>query len=58
MCSRLWMGSASIPSRVSRLVAAVLTRSPRSSGSARTAAVGAENDLSTEMGTPDVLPGV
>ncbi len=40
MCSRLWMGSASTPTRPRMLVTAVLMRSPSASSSARTAGAG------------------
>ncbi len=58
MCSRLWIGSASIPSRPSRLVTVVLTRSASSSRSSISAASGAANDDRIEIGSPAVLPGV
>ena len=57
-CSRLRSGSASMPARVSRLVVAVLTRSPKRSPSARMAADGGANDFKIEIGVPVVLPGV
>ena len=58
MCSLLWIGSASIPRRLSRLVTVVAIRSPKSSLSSVTAFPGKENDLRMETGSPAVLPGV
>ena len=58
ICSRLWIGSASIPRRLSRLVTVVAIRSPSSSLSPVTAFPGKENDLRMETGSPAVLPGV
>jgi hypothetical protein len=57
VCSRL-RGWASIPARARRLVAAVDARSASNSASSRAAAGGAENELSTDTGSPAVLPGV
>ena len=57
MCSRLRSGSASMPRSPRRLVAVVAIRSRKSSASSRTAAGGAANDLTIEIGRPAVLPG-
>ena len=58
MCSRLRIGSASMPRRDSREVAVVAIRSRRNSSSARVAGSGHANDLRIETGMPAVLPGV
>ena len=58
MCSRLLIGSASMPSRPRRLVAVVPMRSRSSSSSSRMAGGGAANDLRIESGMPALLPGV
>ncbi|KRT74362.1 MAG: hypothetical protein XU12_C0003G0003 [Deltaproteobacteria bacterium CSP1-8] len=58
MCSLLWMGSADVPKRLSRLVTVVPIRSPSSSLSSATAFPGKANDLRMETGSPAVLPGV
>ena len=58
MCSRLWIGSASMPSSANRLEAAAATRSRSASPSPRWSGGGAANDESTCSGSPAVLPGV
>jgi hypothetical protein len=58
MCSRLRIGSASMPRRPSRLVAVPAMRSRKSSPSSRMAEGGAAKDLRMEMGIPASLPGV
>jgi hypothetical protein len=58
MCSRLLSGSASTPSRVSRLVAVVETRSCSRSSSSRIAGLGAASEPTIEIGTPAREPGV
>ena len=58
MCSRLLIGSASMPRSPSRLVAVVPMRSRRSSSSSRMAGGGAANDLRIDSGMPALLPGV
>ena len=58
ICSGLCRGSASRPTRLSKLVAVVPTRSPRSSASSRIFGEGTENDCRMETGSPAVLPGV
>ena len=51
-------GSASMPSRPSRLVAVVLTRSLNNSLSSVIASGGAAKDFRIETGMPALLPGV
>jgi len=58
MCSRLFTGSASTPTRPNRLVTVVLIRSPRASASCCTALGGAAKDLRIDTGIPALLPGV
>ncbi len=58
MCSLLWMGSASIPSRLSRLVTVVLMRSLNRSLSSMMTCSGAAKDLRMDTGNPALLPGV
>ena len=58
MCSRDWIGSASTPSRPSRLVAVVAIRSRSSSPSSITAGSGAAKDFRIDTGRPALLPGV
>ncbi|MBK7876549.1 MAG: hypothetical protein IPJ77_12510 [Planctomycetes bacterium] len=58
MCSRLWIGSASTPSRPSRLVTVLAMRSWKSSPSSRTSGAGAASDERIDTGSPAVLPGV
>ena len=52
MCSRLLIGSASMPSRPSRLVAVVATRSRIRSASPMRSAGGAANDFTIDSGRP------
>jgi len=58
ICSRLRIGSASMPTRPRRLVTVVLIRSPSSSVSWRIVSGGAVNDFRIEMEMPALLPGV
>ena len=57
ICSRLWTGSAWMPTSASNAVAVALTRSRSNSGSSAMAAPGAANDFIMETGSPAVLPG-
>ncbi len=58
MCSRLLIGSASMPSSPSRLVAVVATRSRIRSDSSMKSGGGAANDFTMDNGSPDWAPGV
>jgi hypothetical protein len=58
MCSRLRTGSAFTPSRPSRPVTVLWTRSRKASASSTSACGGASNERSTDTGMPAELPGV
>ena len=59
MCSRLWIGSASMPSSPSRLVTAVLDAvAQRLVVAQRPPAAGAASDLRMDTGRPALVPGV
>ena len=58
MCSRLWSGSVSMPSRSRRLVTVVVIRSRSRSASSRIARPGASKDRRMDTGMPALLPGV
>src|SRR3990172_3734242 len=55
MCSLLWMGSADVPRRLSRLATVVPIRSPSSSLSSTTAFPGKANDVRMETSRPRLL---